>query len=192
MSTHPRDPFTYPDPADVAQHRAEREAALERRARRGSTNPLVSQFWSASEPPAPAHRHYRDAAIEDAPERAGDQCGIPLERIGVEAIGLPPTGGNMEERGTLYCTVCPDYPQGCKLAASDERRAAFRAHLDGLRANNEAARRDHTRALRHAEPAWDSKWCSICGQRIGSNGARGLCARHYSQWRKQHEQEEAA
>lgn len=155
-----------------------------------TTNPLVSAFWSASEPPAPRHRHYRDAAILDAPERAGDRCEIPLERIGVEAIGLPPTGGNMEERGTLYCAVCPEYPQGCKVEATDDRKAAFRAHLDALKANNLAAKQDRKRALGHAEPDWDAKWCHVCGARIGANGGRGLCVRHYSEWKR--EREEAA
>lgn len=155
------------------------------------TNPLVSAFWSASQPPTPRHRHYRDAAILDDPDWAGCQCEIRTTRIGIEEIGLPSTGGMMEERGTLHCTECPDYdPRGCS-PATPERLAAFQAHLARLKANNLAAREDRKRALRHAEPDWDAKWCSICGARINDSGARGLCARHYSEWKRER-QEEAA
>ncbi len=63
-------------------------------------------------------------------------------------------------------------------------------HLARIKANNLAAREDRKRALGQSKAWAGEKWCILCGQRINANGGRGLCARHYSEWKRN--QEEAA
>ena len=115
-----------------------------------STNPLVAAFFAQPLPAAKPKRHYRDRAIQDSREWAGLQCEIPLERIPVGEIGGLGYS-NEEERGTLYCPWCPEYPHGCKRKATPERMAAFRAYLDTLKARNEASDRDRAKRAAHAE-----------------------------------------
>lgn len=115
-----------------------------------STNPLVAAFFAQPLPAPKPKRHYRDQAIEDGPDWAGRQCEIPLERIAVSEIGGDGYS-NEQERGTLYCPWCPEYPHGCKRKATPERMAAFRAHLDTLKRNNTAADRDRAKCRDHAD-----------------------------------------
>lgn len=113
-----------------------------------STNPLVSAFFAQPLPAAKPKRHYRDRAIEDSREWAGLQCEIPLERIPVGEIGGLGYS-NEEERGTLYCPWCPEYPHGCKRKATQERREAFALYLEDLRRRNLLARKEHERYRIH-------------------------------------------
>jgi hypothetical protein len=99
----------------------------------------AARMRAGLEPVEPPKRlnHYRDQAI--AADRAGYECEIPLQHIAMARIGMGTAGTTEEERGTLFCTRCLDYPDGCKGKATAERLQAFEAHLDSLRRNNLSA-----------------------------------------------------
>lgn len=108
-------------------------------------NPLIRAFWQQQAPPSKTG-NYRDLAIERDPDWRGIVCEIPLEHVPAKDIAGE---GADVERGTLYCPWCPEFPNGCKSAATQERREAFALYLEDLRRRNLLARKEHERYRIH-------------------------------------------